>query len=80
MTTVLRQDALLTHVKTPISTKEPVVLPAERRADSDVERIDRDAHRLVQIEAHNEGLVDWLLSCPVQGYFVPIESESTDTL
>jgi len=27
-----------------------------------------------------EGLVAWLLSCPVKGYFVPIESESTDTL
>ena len=28
----------------------------------------------------NEGLVDWLLACPEKGYFVPIESESTDTL
>jgi hypothetical protein len=30
--------------------------------------------------APNEGLVDWLLACPEKGYFVPIESESTDTL
>lgn len=30
--------------------------------------------------APNRGLVDWLLSCPVKGYFVPIESESSDTL
>lgn len=36
--------------------------------------------RLVRIEPRNEGLVDWLLSCPDKGYFVPIESESTDTL
>jgi len=28
----------------------------------------------------NEGLVDWLLACPEKGYFVRIESESTDTL
>jgi hypothetical protein len=28
----------------------------------------------------DEGLVDWLLACPAKGYFVPIESESTDTL
>lgn len=26
------------------------------------------------------GLVDWLLACPEKDYFVPIESESTDTL
>jgi hypothetical protein len=24
----------------------------------------------------NEGVVDWLLSCPEKGFFVPIESES----
>jgi hypothetical protein len=28
----------------------------------------------------NEGLVDWLLACPERGFFVPIESESTDAL
>lgn len=28
----------------------------------------------------NEGVVDWLLSCPEKDFFVPIESESTDTL
>jgi hypothetical protein len=27
----------------------------------------------------NEGLVDWLLACPLKGYFVAIDSESTDT-
>jgi hypothetical protein len=30
--------------------------------------------------APNEGLVDWLLACPQKGYFVAIDSESTDTL
>jgi hypothetical protein len=28
----------------------------------------------------NEGAVDWLLACPVKGYFVAVPSESTDTL
>jgi hypothetical protein len=28
----------------------------------------------------SKGLVDWLLSCPEKGFFVPISSESTDSL
>ncbi|MEI9998060.1 MAG: hypothetical protein WDO13_02260 [Verrucomicrobiota bacterium] len=29
----------------------------------------------------NKGLVDWLLSCPVKGFFEPYDrSETTDTL
>lgn len=78
----------LTEVKTSVSTKGQVVLPAELRAQDDIkpgqefaiERIDRGQYRLLRLEARNEGLVDWLLSCPDKGYFVPIESESTDTL
>jgi hypothetical protein len=31
-------------------------------------------------EQANAGLVDWLLSCPVKGFNVPLESESTDRL
>lgn len=27
----------------------------------------------------NESLVDWLLACPDKGYFVAIDSESTDS-
>lgn len=65
-----------------------MVLPAELRAQDDIEpgqeftieRIDRGEYRLVRIEHRNTGLLDWLLSCPEKGYFVPIESESTDTL
>jgi hypothetical protein len=30
--------------------------------------------------AQNQGLLDWLLACPDKGFFVPVESESTDTL
>lgn len=78
----------LTEVKTSVSTKGQVVLPAELRArdaiepgqEFVIERIDRGEYRLVRIEPRNEGLVDWLLSCPDKGYFVPIESGSTDSL
>jgi len=64
-------------------------LPAEIRERDDikagqqfeVERIDRGKYRLVRREpAPNEGVTDWLLACPEKGYFVPIESESTDAL
>ncbi len=74
---------------TKISSKGQIVLPAEFREKDgiapgqqfDVERIDRGEYRLTRRQpAQNEGLTDWLLACPEKGYFVPIESESTDTL
>ncbi|MGD0541603.1 MAG: AbrB/MazE/SpoVT family DNA-binding domain-containing protein [Tepidisphaeraceae bacterium] len=76
-------------MKTRVSSKGQLVLPAEiRERDNikpgqqfEVERIDRGEYRLVRQEAPaNDGLVDWLLACPAKGYFVPIQSESTDTL
>jgi len=76
-------------VKTAISTKGQIVLPSEiRRQDGiepgeefEIERIDRGEYRLVRVSPpRNQGLLDWLLACPEKGYFVPIESESTDTL
>jgi AbrB family looped-hinge helix DNA binding protein len=74
---------------TRISSKGQIVLPAELRERDgikpgqqfDVERIDCGEYRLVRrAPAPTEGLTEWLLSCPSKGYFVPIESESTDTL
>ena len=65
------------------------MLPAEvRRQDRvlpgqefEVERLDRGDYRLVRRASRpNEGVVDWLLACPEKGFFVPIESESTDSL
>ena len=42
---------------------------------------DRGEYRIVRVRNRpNAGVVDWLLACPEKGYFVPIESESTDTL
>ena len=46
-----------------------------------VERIERGEYRLIRrAPVPNEGVVEWLLSCPEKGFFVPIESESTDEL
>lgn len=76
-------------MKTAVSTKGQIVLPAEiRRQDDiepgqvfDVERVDRGEYRLVrQAPRPNQGVVDWLLDCPEKGYFAPVESESTDEL
>jgi AbrB family looped-hinge helix DNA binding protein len=76
-------------MKTTISTKGQIVIPAEiRRQDEieageefEVERIDRDEIRLKRLAPpRNAGLLDWLRACPDKGFFVPIESESTDTL
>jgi AbrB family looped-hinge helix DNA binding protein len=76
-------------MKTTVSSKGQIVLPAElRRMDRieagqqfDVERVDRGEYRLVRRPAQaNEGVVEWLLDCPEKDFFVPIESESTDTL
>ena len=75
-------------MKTTIATKGQIVLPAEIRKQDDIEagqefeieRIDRGEYRLTRRTTSNEGVVAWLLACPVKGFFVPIESESTATL
>jgi len=76
-------------MKTTVSSKGQVVLPAEFRhmdrvepgQEFDIERLDRGDYRLIRRAATpNEGAIDWLLSCPQKGFFVPVDSESTDTL
>jgi AbrB family looped-hinge helix DNA binding protein len=76
-------------MKTIVSSKGQIVLPAEIRKQDrieagqefEIERLDRGDYRLRRRSAApNDGLVDWLLSCPHKGFFVPIESESTDVL
>lgn len=72
-----------------ISSKGQIVLPVEiRRRDRiesgqkfEIERIDEGEYRLVRKAAcSGRGLVNLLLSCPEKGWFVPVASESTDTL
>jgi AbrB family looped-hinge helix DNA binding protein len=75
-------------MKTTVSSKGQIVLPAELRQrdriaagqEFEVERLDRGDYRLVRRARPNEGAVAWLLACPAKGFFVPVESESTDTL
>lgn len=79
----------LTNMKTVVSSKGQIVLPIELRKldhvesgqEFDVERLDSGDYRLVRrTPPPNLGVIDWLLSCPAKDFFVPIESESTDTL
>jgi len=76
-------------MKTTVSSKGQLVLPAEIRQldriepgqEFEIERLDRGEYRLLRRTARpNEGVVDWLLACPEKGFFVSIESESTDEL
>jgi AbrB family looped-hinge helix DNA binding protein len=76
-------------MKTTVSSKGQIVLPAELRErdrieagqEFEVERLGRGEYRLKRRSSLiNEGVLQWLLACPEKGFFVPIESESTDTL
>ena len=76
-------------MKTTVSSKGQIVLPAALRKQDQiepgeeftVERIDRGEYRLVRrTPTPNDGVVEWLLACPEKGFFVPIDSESTDML
>jgi hypothetical protein len=79
----------LAGMTTTVSPKGHVALPAELRQldgidtgqEYSVERVDSGDYRLVRRAAgRNDGAVDWLLACPAKGYFVPIDSDSTDAL
>jgi AbrB family looped-hinge helix DNA binding protein len=76
-------------VTTTVSSKGQIVLPAELRKrdrikagqEFEVERIDNGEYRLTRRKpSGTDGAIDWLLECPAKGFFVPIESESTDSL
>ena len=76
-------------MKTTVSSKGRIVLPAQLREQDHiepgeeftVERLDRGEYRLVRrTPPRNEGVVDWLLACPEKGFFVSIESEPIDAL
>jgi AbrB family looped-hinge helix DNA binding protein len=76
-------------MKTVVSSKGQIVLPAELRQRDrivpgqrfEIKRLEAGQYLLKKEPGpDNQGLVDWLLSCPVKGWFEPIPSESTDTL
>ncbi len=76
-------------MKTTVSSKGQIVLPAEFRQmdriepgqEFDVKRLERGDYRLVRRTARpNDGALDWLLACPAKGFFVSVDSESTDAL
>ena len=76
-------------MKTTVSSKGQIILPAEIRhqdgieagQEFDIERLERGEYLLQRRSARvNEGVVDWLLGCPEKGFFVPVDSESTDDL
>jgi AbrB family looped-hinge helix DNA binding protein len=77
-------------MRTTVSTKGQIVLPAEIRKRDGIEpgeeftleRVARGDYRLKRMtRRRNKGLVDLLLSCPVKGWFKPIpRTETTDDI
>jgi len=81
------KGAMLAKMKTRISSQGRVVIPAEFRDQDrikagqtfEIERLGPGAYRLVRSPPlRNQGLVAWLRTCPGKGFFVALESESTD--
>jgi AbrB family looped-hinge helix DNA binding protein len=78
----------LTEMKTKISSKGQIVLPAELRNEDgiqpgqefEVERVDCGEYLLRRVQrSRNLGLVDLLLACPYKDWFQPLERiETTD--
>jgi AbrB family looped-hinge helix DNA binding protein len=75
-------------MKTTVSSKGQIVIPAELRQQDhivpgqqfELERIQDGQYLLKKLTPESKNLIDWLLECPEKGWFTPIESESTDTL
>ncbi len=76
-------------MKTKVSTKGQVVLPAPLREQDgilpgqefEVERLGEGVYKLIRRSpAPNEGVVDWLLASPEKDWFEPLPSESTESL
>jgi hypothetical protein len=51
-----------------------------RSSPHDVDPMRPSASSIRRTPPPNGGIVDWLLGCPEKGFFVPVESESTDEL
>lgn len=73
-------------MKTTVSSKGQIVLPAELRREDDVragdqfevERIEDGVFVLRRVTARaNKGLIDLLRSCPVSDWYVPLDRNAT---
>jgi AbrB family looped-hinge helix DNA binding protein len=77
-------------MKTTISSKGQIVLPAAIRQQDgiepgqefEVQRIDQGEYLLKRTKRpRNEGLVQLLLACPIKGWFQPVNrTETTDDI
>lgn len=76
-------------MKTTLSSKGQVVLPAElRKRDQirpgqqfEVERVQSGQYLLKKVSGSGPaGMLDWLRTCPEKGWFQAIPSETTDEL
>lgn len=77
-------------MRTTVSTKGQIILPAEIRREDDIrpgqefqiERIDRGEYLLKRKDnPRNRGLVKLLLSCPVKDWYQPLDwSETTNDI
>ncbi len=76
-------------MKTTVSTKGQIILPAEFREQDgivagesfQVERIEAGQYLFKRLPSgKSKGVVDWLRACPADGWFQPIPSESTEEL
>lgn len=76
-------------MKTHLSSKGQIVLPAElREADQllpgqvfEIRRLSSGEYLLKKsVEPGQPGLLQWLTNCPSHDWFQPVESESTETL
>ena len=76
-------------MKTTMSSKGQIVLPAELREQDGIlpgqqfclERLEAGQYLLKREPAgDNAGVVDWLLACPVGDWYQPLPSESTEDL
>ena len=80
------EDVILPVVRTTVSTKGRIILPAEIRREDDIKsgqefeikRIDRGEYLLKRTtKPRNKGLVQLLLSCPVKDWFQPLDRTQT---
>jgi AbrB family looped-hinge helix DNA binding protein len=77
-------------MKTRVSSKGQIVLPAELRKrdqikagqEFEIVRVSAGEYRLKRRKRRAKGgLVDWLLACPVKGFFQPMDrTETTNSI